>query len=74
MSKPQRPEPPPAARVEIAVLAKQAGLKLSAQHFEQLCDAWAKVEKLRARIPRVRPRSDEPAHTYVAQRIPTDGD
>ncbi len=55
-------------------MAKRAGLSLSAEHFDRLCEAWAKVEQLVARIPRDRPRADEPAHTFVARQDRRDGD
>ena len=66
--------PPPATREEIAQMAKRAGLDLSPQHFDALCDAWAKVATLAARIPRARPRADEPAHTFISRRVKRDDD
>jgi hypothetical protein len=55
----------PASREELAVMAKRAGLDLSPEHFDQLCDAWKHVEQMIARIPRDRPRLDEPAQTFA---------
>lgn len=58
-----------ASREEIALMAKRAGLDLSHEHFDQLCDAWKHVERMIARIPRERLRSDEPAHTFVPLKV-----
>ena len=62
-----------ASREEVAAMARRAGLDLSPEHFDQLCDAWKHVEQMIARIPRDRPRADEPAQTFVPLRDPPDG-
>ena len=62
-----------ASRDEVATMARRAGLDLSPEHFDQLCDAWRQVEQMIARIPRDRPRPDEPAHTFVPLRDLLDG-
>lgn len=63
----------PASREEIATMMKHADLDLSPEHFDQLCGAWKHVERMIARIPRDRPGSDEPAHTFVPLKSSPDG-
>ena len=56
-----------ATREEVAVLARQAGLDtLPEPYFEELLSAYRHLQRMTARISRDRPRSDEPAHVFVA--------
>ena len=55
----------PGTREEIAVLARRAGLDLSAEHFSQLVDAYGHLERMLGRIRRARSYADEPAHVFV---------
>jgi hypothetical protein len=52
------------SREDLADMVKRAGLQLSLEHFDQLCDSWTNVEKMVARIPSDWSRDDEPAHTF----------
>ena len=61
--------PEPATVEEIAVLASRAGLKLSAQHFDQLVDAYGHLERMLGRIRRARSYADEPAHVFVPAKF-----
>ena len=61
--------PEPAAREEIAILARRAGLNLSAEHFEQLVEAYGHVEQMLARLRGARRYADEPAHVFAPTRF-----
>jgi hypothetical protein len=61
--------PEPATREEIAVLARRAGLQLSAEHFNQLCSAYEHLERMLGRIRRSRSYADEPAHVFVPTKF-----
>jgi hypothetical protein len=54
-----------ASRDEILLLARHAGLHLPAAYHEELVDAYTHIRRLAARLPRNRPRGDEPAHVFV---------
>lgn len=59
------PVPPrPATREEIAVLARQAGLDLPPDIFEELVEAYGNIEPMLMRLRRGRDRADEPAHVF----------
>ena len=51
-------------RDEILALARLAGLDLPAAYEEELVDAYRHVRRLVPRLPRSRPRGDEPAHIF----------
>jgi hypothetical protein len=59
----------PATQEEIAVLARRAGLDLSAEHFNQLVDAYGHLELMLRRIRRARSYADEPAHVFVPTKF-----
>jgi hypothetical protein len=59
----------PATQEEIAVLARRAGLDLSAEHFNQLVDAYGHLELMLGRIRRARSYADEPAHVFVPTKF-----
>ena len=61
--------PEPATREEIAVLARRAGLQLSAEHFDQLCSAYGYLEQMLGRIRRGRSYADEPAHVFTQTKF-----
>lgn len=54
----------PATREEIAVLARNAGLDLPPDLFDDLVDAYRHVEPMLMRLRRGRDRADEPAHVF----------
>ncbi len=55
----------PLSREEIVVLAKRAGLDLAPPYLDELAEAYGYVQQMVARLPRSRPRSDEPAHVFA---------
>jgi hypothetical protein len=62
------------SRDEIVLLAKYAGLDLPPEYFDELVDAYAHVQRMVARIPRSRPRGDEPAHVFTPMKfMPIEG-
>ena len=66
----------PSTREEIREMARRAGLDLPDKLMEELCDAYPAFEAMVRRLPRARPRSDEPAHTADVARLarPPEGD
>jgi hypothetical protein len=52
-------------RDQIIALARHAGLDLPPPYLDELVSAYANVQRILARIPRSRPRSDEPAHVFA---------
>lgn len=60
---------PPATREDIAVLARNAGLNLSDEYFEELVQAYGVVEPMLRRIRNSRDRADEPAHTFDPRKF-----
>jgi hypothetical protein len=59
-------------RDEILLLARHAGLDLPAEYHDALIEVFGHVQAMVARIPKPRPRQDEPAHVFVAARfLPT---
>jgi len=57
-------------REQILFLAAQAGLTLPDAYEDELVAAYADVRRMIDRIPRGRPRSDEPAHVFVPTKFP----
>ena len=53
----------PSTREEIREMARTAGLDLPEKLMDELCDAYPAFEAMVRRLPRRRPRFDEPAHT-----------
>lgn len=60
---------PPSSREDVRRLARAAGLDLPAKLMEELCDSYPAFEAMVRRLPRMRPRSDEPAHTADVARL-----
>ena len=56
-------------REQIVFLASQAGLDLSDAYTDELVAAHADVRRMIDRIPRNRPRGDEPAHVFVPTKF-----
>ena len=54
---------------QIVFLASQAGLELPDAYNDELVAAYADVRQMIDRIPRNRPRGDEPAHVFVATKL-----
>jgi hypothetical protein len=54
----------PATRDEIAVLARNAGLDLPPDLFDELVEAYRNVEPMLMRLRRNRGFADEPAHVF----------
>ena len=52
----------PSTREEIREMARTAGLDLPETLMNELCDAYPAFEAMVRRLPRRRPRFDEPAH------------
>ena len=65
---------PPSSREDIRKMARAAGLDLPAKLMEELCDAYPAFEAMIRRLPRARPRSDEPAHTADVERLASPSD
>ena len=62
-------ERPPSSREDIRNMARAAGLDLPDKLMEELCDAYPAFEAMVRRLPRARPRFDEPAHTADVARL-----
>ena len=60
---------PPSTREQIREMARAAGLNLPEKLMEELCDAYPAFEAMVRRLPRRRPRFDEPAHIADVARI-----
>lgn len=54
---------------EIVLLARQAGLDLPPEYFQELISAYGNVRRMIDRIPTGRPRGDEPAHVFVPTKF-----
>lgn len=61
--------PAPATREEIAVLAKNAGLDLPPDLFDELVVAYGTIEPMLMRLRRGRDRADEPAHVFDPRKF-----
>lgn len=55
---------------DIKRFARQAGLDLPAEFMAELIDAYGHVRRMTERVS-ARPRSDEPAHVFVASAFRT---
>ena len=60
---------PPSSREDIRNMARAAGLVLPEKLMEELCDSYPAFEAMVRRLPRMRPRSDEPAHIADVARL-----
>jgi len=61
---------PPSTPEEIRLLARLAGLNLSAPLLDELCKSYPAFEAMVRRLPRARARFDEPAlHVVPANRV-----
>jgi len=59
----------PATRDEIAALARNAGLDLPQDLFDELVEAYRHVEPMLVRLRRGRARADEPAHVFDPRKF-----
>ena len=59
----------PSTREEIREMARAAGLDLPGKLMDELCDAYPAFEAMVRRLPRRRPRFDEPAHPPDVARL-----
>jgi len=59
----------PATRDEIAALARNAGLDLPQDLFDELVEAYRNVEPMLVRLRRGRARADEPAHVFDPRKF-----
>ena len=59
---------------DIVLLARLAGLDLSAEYLPDLIDAYGHVRHMIDRIPAGRPRGDEPAHIFVPEKFKATGE
>ncbi|HYC44019.1 MAG TPA: hypothetical protein VED01_00915 [Burkholderiales bacterium] len=64
---------PPSSRDDIRRMAREAGLDLPEQLMNELCDAYPAFEAMVRRLPRRRPRFDEPAHVADVRRLADQG-
>ena len=62
---PDDPVPPERFRL----LSSQAGLKLTAEQFEELRQGYRFVERMQRLVRRPRDRAAEPAHIFVHPRV-----
>ena len=59
----------PASREDIAVLARNAGLDLPPDLFDELVEAYRNIEPMLMRLRRGRDRADEPAHAFDPRKF-----
>lgn len=59
----------PATRDEIAALARNAGLDLPPDLFDELVEAYRNVEPMLMRLRRNRGYADEPAHVFDPRKL-----
>lgn len=57
------------SRDDIAALARQAGLDLPQAYFNELASAYRHVREMIESLPHHRPRDDESAHVFVAEKF-----
>ena len=57
------------SRDEILAMARAAGLTLPPAYADELVSAYGLVREMAARLPTGRPRRDEPAHAFVADKF-----
>jgi hypothetical protein len=60
---------PPSSREQIVAMARQAGLNLPDKLMDELCASFPAFEAMVRRLPRMRPKSDEPAHIADVARL-----
>jgi len=58
----------PISPERFAVLVERAGLKLTAEQFEEFRQAYYLVERMARTVRRPRDRAAEPAHIFVQPR------
>jgi hypothetical protein len=58
----------PISRERFAMLAEEAGLKLTAEQFEELREGYGFVQRMQRVVRRPRDRAAEPAHIFVHPR------
>ena len=58
----------PISPERFAVLVAEAGLRLSADQFEELRQAYRFVERMKRSVRRPRDRAAEPAHIFLHPR------
>jgi hypothetical protein len=58
----------PIATERFAALVKEAGLRLTAEQFEEIRQGYRFVERMRRSVRRPRDRAAEPAHIFVQPR------
>ena len=56
-------------REEIASLARITGVCFEGEALEELIESWRLIEPALARLPRRRPRADEPAHVFDPRKF-----
>ena len=56
-------------RDQIIMLARHAGLDLPPPYLDELVSAYTNLQRLLARIPSSRRRSDEPAHVFAPEKF-----
>jgi aspartyl-tRNA(Asn)/glutamyl-tRNA(Gln) amidotransferase subunit A len=54
----------PTDRDAVLTLAGMAGLNLPVAYVDELVDAYTHIRALVAKLPQLRPYSDEPAHVF----------
>ena len=59
----------PISSERFAVLVERAGLKLTAEQFEEFRHAYYLVERMARTVRRPRDRAAEPAHVFVQPRF-----
>ena len=59
----------PISPERFAVLVERAGLKLTAEQFEEFRQAYYLVERMARTVRRPRDRAAEPAHIFVQPRV-----
>jgi hypothetical protein len=65
--------PQPPTQEMVALLAKQAGLALPGEYFQELFAAYTNVRLMIESLPTSRPRGDEPAHVFVPTHFRPEG-
>ena len=60
--------PAPFSAERFKILVERAGLRLTAEQFEELRHAYPQVERMQKNVRRARDRAAEPAHIFVHPR------
>ena len=58
----------PISSEHFAILVDQAGLKLTAEQFDELHDGYRFIQRMQRVVRRPRDRAAEPAHIFVHPR------